>query len=135
MEVPLLQMAHQIVPCALIYMTYRISVQITSCFRLQWTHRSLLASKQNSFARKELQKQDRTFHFLKNHREDVVGYLHLAVAQSNYKRDMLARHGSKGISFDARHGVSKHKNVKLISLAFLDDCKRGVAVAHCLADH
>lgn len=59
----------------------------------------------------------------------------MVLIQTQFQRDILARHGSKGVSIDATHGVATDKKVKLVTLLVLDDCERDVPVAQFLTDH
>jgi hypothetical protein len=94
------------------------------------------ADRQMSFS-----KQDQTLLFLKNLNEKSREFPKLteshfiAVIQTDFQREMLQRHGGKRLCIDATHGVARFTTVKLVSIVVLDDCERGIPVAHCLINH
>jgi len=61
-----------------------------------------------------------------------VPVLHfIAVVQTQYEREMLRKHGSKGVCIDSTHGCFAEDVIKLTTLLVLDENERGIPVGHC----
>jgi hypothetical protein len=59
-----------------------------------------------------------------------VGHF-VAVVQTEYQREMLLRHASKGICIDSTHGCFAEDSIKLTTILVLDENERGIPVGHC----